>query len=547
MNYKQFAFRNLRNYILEVIRYRELSYKEVLQHSSLKDLKQKIKIEESTKITTAKQLDEITALELKKKGHKYHVATVENNSAQENFNEELAYSWDQCKAIAELFTKMVADKVDVKIFEALIEDFLRANDDGNTYDIKYEAHKIIGTPQVLQDNPNSELIAKKGDLILKNVQKKIDQAIQNEKFVFLFGAEGCGKKIRADYAANDWYYSENFNYKIRIDCEKADISFADFLKKIWSVFHEGAEFTKSTNVSELMRKAQECLSDDIRFILFINGFDCIKKHEDQQNIISFLDKNVSPENIVILTSTAQKSNFKYIGDLFTEIEVPPCSEKEWIKMAAFYKSKYKIAKDAEKRFKRIAEIAFAMGDGNPKKLKDCYLEICNQIQYEDMSDFNPETNKILFTEIINDLDDACISCLIALSLFSNAVSESTLQKITGLEKQTLSESFATLKDKLLIKVESSDAEKSVLLYSLPNKLQAAIAEEKSKNSEKYEGIFERWIKYFEKLTSFSEITLNNQEKQNELKLLFINIGCVLDFCEEKERWEDYCCLSQMMW
>ena len=77
-------------------------------------------------------------------------------------------------------------------------------------------------------------------------------------------------------------------------------------------------------------------------------------------------------------------------------------------------------------------------DGNPKKLKDCYIDICNQIQYEDISDFNPEINKVLFTEVIKELEEASIYCLIVLSLFSNAISEYTLQKITGLEKKQLS-------------------------------------------------------------------------------------------------------------
>ena len=136
---------------------------------------------------------------------------------------------------------------------------------------------------------------------------------------------------------------------------------------------------------------------------------------------------------------------------------------------------------------------------------------------------------------------------VTLSLFANPIASSLLAEIAGLEKLQLSNAVDILKNKLLIKVEETNAENENILYSLPNKLRAAIEDEKRTNSKKYKRIFDRWIQHFRDFENINDISVENDTNQENLKLILMNIGRMLDFCEETERWEDYCVLSQILW
>ena len=72
-------------------------------------------------------------------------------------------------------------------------------------------------------------------------------------------------------------------------------------------------------------------------------------------------------------------------------------------------------------------------------------------------------------------------------------------------------------------------------------------DEKHNHSKKYEKIFERWIQYFKQFENINEISVEDENEQEKLKMIFMNIGRILDYCEETERWEDYCVLSQLLW
>lgn len=543
MNDKQLYFRVLREYVFEIIKAKKITTSQLFKIPELADLKDKYV--EGMKITSVKQLDSIVSFALKKSGHKYHLETVRNNSAEDTFYPEYSFTWDQVKVIANLFVNIVTDKANVKILEFMLEDFLRINDTNHSYNARKEARKILGSVLEIEDDPNSELVAKKGKPILRDVITEIDTAIGKKSFVFLQGEPNSGKKIMCDFVINEWFFFKNFKHKIRIDCEKDPITFSDFLKRLWSAFNHDAEYTKST--AELMRKVQECITDDVKIIVFINGFDCIKKPEDQKNIISFLEKNIPRDNIVILTSTKEKDHFGYISNMFTAIKVRKFTIDDWMEMASAYKANHEIARKAEIKFKKIAELAFLLGDGNPKQMQKIYIDFCNQMEYDDFIDFNPETNMVLFKEVIKDLDDNCISCLVTLSLFANPIASSLLAEIAGLEKLQLSNAVDILKNKLLIKVEETNAENENILYSLPNKLRAAIEDEKRTNSKKYKRIFDRWIQHFRDFENINDISVENDTNQENLKLILMNIGRMLDFCEETERWEDYCVLSQILW
>ena len=543
MDDRQLFYRILRRYIFEIIEAKDIRYKKLFTLSEFAELENRYIPEEQIK--SVKKLDSLIAFALKKSGHKHHFETVRNNSSIDKFNPAYVFSWDQAKLVAKIFVDIVSNNANIHALEFLVEDFLRVNDTNNSYNAKEEARKILGTLLKTEDDPNSELVAKKGKPILEDIMEQIDAAIRKKSFVFVQGEKHSGKKIMVDYIINNWFNHVDIVFNIRIDCEKTEVTYSKFLKTLWSVFNNNAEYTKSE--SELIYKVQECITDDVKFIVFINGFDCIKNPDDQKNIISFLEKNIPNDDIVILTSTEKKDKYKYISDLFTSIDVRKYTKEDWLKLASFYKSRNKIARDAEEIYEKIAELAFMLGDGNPKKLMKCFFDLCNQIAYEDTTDFNPETNKVLFKEVIKDLNDDCIACLVTLSLFSNPISYSLLSKISGIKNDWLSNAINVLKDKLLIKITETDSDQKDFLYSLPNKLKVPMDDEKHNHSKKYEKIFERWIQYFKQFENINEISVEDENEQEKLKMIFMNIGRILDYCEETERWEDYCVLSQLLW
>ena len=541
MDKKQYAFRSLRNQVMEIISLHKLGYKEVFKFPKLRMLKNEL-INESIK--NLEDLDSLIKRVLKIYGHKHFKENIENNKGKQSFNSDYTFSWNEAKLIAEVFAEFVTDEEDCICLKPLMELFLKENDTTHSHNVKREVNEILDKKVTIENTLNYELISRKGELILQDVQENIYKVIQNNRFVFLTGDSGCGKKIHGEFVVNE-LSNDIFDYKFCLDCEKDEMSYVNLLETILSVYYSDDRYSNlKNNIPELKRKVQECLSNNINFILYINGFDNFSE-VDKRNVIGFIENNVAKKNIVIITSNIRMNNYEYISNLFQEVVVRKYRLEEWRRLAAIYKQRNEMLRNiADFRFAKLVDLAYENGNKTPGRMLRYLFYFCDQIVNADLYDYHVESSKILFGELFKELSDISLSALVSLSFFQKPVSMEHLVSISGLSDSQLSQNLIPLKKKLLIKEEKSEIDANVTLYALPNKLKAAIEEEKQKHREKYEQIILDWLLCYSNFTSMDKPS--DAEIISELKLDSTNLGYILAYCEDNDRWGDFGMVSQLI-
>ena len=379
---------------------------------------------------------------------------------------------------------------------------------------------------------------KKRETIQADIEERLKKAMSSNKFVYFTGKSGSGKKRVTEIVMNDFMENKGFKYKYCLDFEKNEMSYTSFLKIILS---ESESLSDSINMptTKMERKAGQYLSDK-KCIMFINGFDHIKTEADRTNLIIFLKFYLTEGSVVVITGNEPKERYDYLDDAFAEVNDRKYTYPEWELFSASFDNLPMIRK-AKEFYPGLNKLAYTKGCQIPSLMRDYLFDFAKQIMLEDSYTFDIESNKYIFGKILSDLDDDCLYVLAALSMFSKEISNDQLVKISGLyEADKLSEALDTLRRKKLIKKRT--LQNKLQLYSLPNKLRASIEEEKNRNPQKYEHIYDNWVNYYLAFTKRYDISTDDEKYESENE----NIRHVLNYCEEN-RFDDYRKILEQIW
>ena len=430
-----------------------------------------------------------------------------------------------------------------KVLKPMLTYFLKVHDSDNFgYEVflnKYYDASYRNTETQAIENENFFKHLSESAEAQQRVIDRINWAIQKTKHVFFSGPSGGGKRRKTNNIINNYISNHGYKRKICIDYETDEMTYANFLKKITAHFCNAPQDYSLGNVdkvkelNKLERKASEYLSHD-KSIIFINGFDCFKDENDRKSIILFLKNCLGDENIVIITSTEAKNTYKYIAAPFLEVPNEEYTYKEWLTTTNSLK-KEKPYCDAEKIYAKLYKLAYENGNKNLSRMITSLYEFSKQLVDEDLYDkFDIEANLFLFEQFLNDLDDDSRLVLVTLSLFSNPISTDIICGVSGIKDSSkILEILSALKSKVLIKMETTG--NGTIIASLRNKIKFAIEKEKQ-HSTKYENIMNNWVKYY--------IDFTASKNENELKMDIVNIGWVLEFCDENDRFNEFSAISK---
>lgn len=493
------------------------------------------------------------------------------------------FKWGEAKKAADEFVINAGEAGDKKVLYSLITNFLCAygfsdpdaevsEDDINTYvasilDIQNQSELETAIDQPRYNNLPELLFT--GAIIRTELKQKIENAIAEQKIVFLSGITGTGKSFIAKTIAQEFFDNNLDEYELAIwsGCGDEKASINDIMSNILMAC--GVKNTGNMTKDDKFKTAEDYMKK-CKGILVIDEFECVPiRGNNAEEVIHFITERVPKNWIVIVTCTKRLNLYRKaikVTNRFREIKVEKLSFEEWVELSNTRAESLGDIKEAKEAFPNLDRFVYELCKGNAYVMMHVLASVSEKLltgtsfdriknEY-DLLDIDEGSYQVVFEKTLKDLPENCISLLISMSLFATPVAPSLLSLISGVDGVEADASVKT----------GSDLEQSIsrchnlymidryikdekFRFCLPEMLQPILSRILKDNEKEYASIVERWITYyiqysykigfcFDDFNRLSE--LDNDSNAREID----NILRVLKYCQSMERWEDFYTISE---
>lgn len=500
------------------------------------------------------------------------------------------FKWGEAKNVAKYFAGLCKDKdlVNIEVLRKLMYDFLlsygtldedaEVDEDvvtnfliyllGSSVDDRVTASKTKTESIYYNNLPENRY---NGDIIRKNLVKKIDKTLKESRVVFLTGFTGNGKSFVASILARNVYdcFEDGSKYAIWIDCrDGGTIQFNNFLTEILLAFQ--IENAGNLSVKEKEDSAKRYLKDN-KCILVIDGFENIRSLEDKHDILNFISSVMHWNCFFIITCKERLSYYRNIIDYpnkFGEIKVNKFTMEEWKALLNIYISFRNDIAEALNATPEIETYVFNFCKGNPYLMTHVLASVSekllkgisfNKIKEDyDLLEIDKKLYNTILNKSIRELPDNCKLLLVTLSFFVSPVSLSVLGMVSGLggvdeegnliEGSCMDTAISACHNLYLIDRYVSDSSGRIKFF-LPDILRTIMNSVLKEKHNYYSDIINRWVTYYVEYSKgigfcfddFDRLSMLDSDVNNRE---IDNIIYVLNYCESEQRWKDFYTISE---
>lgn len=493
------------------------------------------------------------------------------------------FKWGEAKKVAEEFVINAGEAGDRAVLCSLITNFLCdyglsdpdvevSRDDIDTYvasllDIQTqcELETAITQPRY---NSLPELLFT-GTIIRMKLKQKIENAIAEQKIIFLSGITGTGKSFIAKTVAQEFFDNDLYEYELAIwyGCEKGKACINDIVANILMAC--GVKNTGNMTKDDKFKNAEDFMKQ-CKGILVIDGLECVStRGNDIEEVIRFITEKVPKNWITIVTCTQRLNLYRKavkVTNRLREIKVEKLSFEEWVKLSNTRAEALEDIKEAKEAFPNLDRFVYELCKGNAYVMMHVLASVSEKLltgtsleriknEY-DLLDIDEGSYQAVFEKTLKDLPENCLSLLISMSLFATPVTSQLLSLVSGIDSveedgsvktgSDLEQSISRCHNLYMIDRYIKDEK---FRFCLPEMLQPILSHILKDKKKEYQSIVERWISYyiqysykigfcFDDFNRLSE--LDNDSNAREID----NILRVLRYCQFMQRWEDFYIISE---
>lgn len=493
------------------------------------------------------------------------------------------FKWREAKKAAEEFVLYVSEESEKRVLSSMLKSFLydcsMSDPDAevaeeaidlfinNLLEIN-DCAEIEPSVQNIRYSNLPELLFS-GTIIRTELQTKIENALKEQKIVFLSGITGTGKSFIAKTVAQDAFNNIGNKYELAIwnECEVGKATVNDIVSNILVAC--GVKNTGNMTKDEKFKAAEDYMLQH-KGILVIDGFEWISlSGNDIEEVFQFITEKV-PNNWIAIITCSQRLNLyrKNIKatNRFSEIKVEKLSFEDWVELSNARADSLDDIKEAKELFSNLDEFVYNLCKGNAYVMMHVLASVSEKLltgisfdriknEY-DLLDIDEGSYQMIFEKTLKDLPENCIRLLISMSLFATPVTSGMLSLVSGVDG---------VEEDASVKV-GSDLEKSIsrchnlymidhyiknekFRFCLPEMLQPILSRTLKDNEKEYRSIVERWISYyiqysdkigfcFDDFNRLSELDDDSNAREID------NIIRVLGYCQNAERWEEFYKISE---